>query len=424
MLRFVRSSPDAIVLAPSSSTLPRLAARLAVIVAALGYFVDIYDLLLFGIVRVPSLQDLGVAADDVRRVGVLLLNSQMLGLLVGGLVWGVLGDLRGRKSVLFGSILIYSAANLANALVTDVPTYAALRFVAGIGLAGELGAGVTLVSELLERERRGLGTMVIAGFGTLGAVAASLVGDLLPWRWAYVVGGCLGLALLALRVGVFESGMFASARGAGVRRGVFWALFTSAERARRYVACVLVGLPIWFTVGLLVLLAPEFAAALGVEGAVTAGRAILFCYLGLSAGDFTSGAVSQGLRSRKRAMLFFILALQAVVLVYLLGRGMSADVFYGLCFGLGFFAGYWAVFMANASEQFGTNLRATVTTTVPNFVRGAVVPITLGFEALVGPLGEAGAALLVGGVCTALALSALALLPERFDADLDFVEEI
>lgn len=394
------------------------------IVAALGYFVDIYDLLLFGIVRVPSLESLGVAGEDVRRMGVLLLNSQMLGLLAGGLLWGILGDLRGRKSVLFGSILLYSLANLANAAVTSIPMYAALRFVAGVGLAGELGAGVTLVSELLHRERRGLGTMVIAGFGTLGAVVASLVGDLLPWRGAYVVGGCLGLALLALRVGVFESGMFEAARGAEVRRGAFHALFTSAGRARRYLACIAVGLPIWYAVGLLILLAPEFARVLGVGEGVTAGRAILFCYLGLSVGDFTSGAVSQGLRSRRKAMLGFILGLQAVVLVYLLGRGFSPTAFYGLCFGIGFFAGYWAVFMANASEQFGTNLRATVTTTVPNFVRGAVVPITLLFEALVGGLGEAGGALVVGLACTVLALGALALLPERFDADLDFVEQV
>jgi putative MFS transporter len=408
-----------------SPALPERAARLAVVVAALGYFVDIYDLLLFGIVRVPSLQDLGLEGDEVRRIGALLLNAQMLGLLAGGLLWGVLGDLRGRKSVLFGSILLYSLANLANAAVTNVEAYAAMRFIAGVGLAGELGAGVTLVSELMHRERRGLGTMVIAGFGTLGAVVASLVGDLLPWRWAYVVGGCLGLALLALRVGVLESGMFEQTRAAGgVRRGVFLALFTSADRARRYLACILVGLPIWYAVGLLILFAPEFARAVGVGEGVTAGRAILFCYLGLSVGDFASGAFSQWLRSRRKAMLVYVLALQGVVLAYLLGRGYSPAAFYGLCLAVGFFAGYWAVFMANASEQFGTNLRATVTTTVPNVVRGAVVPITLAAEALRGPLGLTGAALAVGGVCTALALLALALLPERFSADLDYVEPL
>jgi MFS family permease len=395
-----------------------------VVVAALGYFVDIYDLLLFGIVRVPSLESLGVTGDAVRRVGALLLNAQMIGLLAGGLLWGILGDLRGRKSVLFGSILLYSLANLANAAVASIPMYAVLRFVAGVGLAGELGAGVTLVSELLPRERRGLGTMAIAGFGVLGAVAASLVGDLLPWRWAYVVGGCLGLALLALRVGVFESGMFEASRAAEVRRGAFHALFTSADRARRYLACVLVGLPIWYAVGLLVLFAPEFARAVGVGEGVTAGRAILFCYLGLSVGDFSSGAFSQAIRSRRKAMLLFILALQGVVLGYLLGRGHSPTAFYALCFGIGCFAGYWAVFMANASEQFGTNLRATVTTTVPNLVRGAVVPITLAFEALTGGLGVPGAALVVGLVCTALALGALAVLPERFDADLNYVEQL
>jgi len=403
---------------------PARTARLAVVVAALGYFVDIYDLLLFGIVRVPSLEALGVAEAAMRRTGVLLLDAQMVGLLLGGVLWGVLGDRRGRKSVLFGSIVLYSTATLANAFVQTVPQYAALRFIAGIGLAGELGAGVTLVSELMPRERRGLGTMVIAGFGTLGAVVASLVGDLLPWRAAYVVGGVLGLALLALRVGVFESGLFESARDAGARRGHVWALFTSADRARRYVACVLSGLPIWFAVGVLVLLAPEFARALGVAGDVSAGRAILFCYLGLSVGDFASGALSQLLKSRRRAMAGFVVALQLVVAALLASRGLSASGFYAFAFALGVCAGYWAVFVANASEQFGTNLRATVTTTVPNLVRGAVVPITLAFEALVGPWGEVRAALVIGAVCTALALAAIASLPERFHADLDYVEPV
>ncbi|HLA64206.1 MAG TPA: MFS transporter [Rhodothermales bacterium] len=410
--------------APAAPTLAARAARAAVVVAALGYFVDIYDLVLFAVLRVPSLQSLGVTGDAVLTQGVFLFNAQMTGMLVGGLVWGVLGDLRGRKSVLFGSIILYSLANLANAAVTSIPQYAVLRFIAGVGLAGELGAGVTLVSELMRRETRGLGTMVIAGFGTLGAVAAGLVGNQLPWRWAYVVGGCLGLALLLLRVGVFESGMFEATKAGGARRGAFLSLFATADRARRYLACIMVGLPIWYAVGVLVVLSPELAAGLGVRGEVTVARAIILCYLGLSIGDFMSGAVSQWMRSRRRAMLLFILALQATVVVYLLARGVSATAFYGLCLAVGFFAGYWAVFMTNASEQFGTNLRATVTTTVPNFVRGAVVPITLAFSALRAPLGTPGAALAVGAACTALALLALLLLPERFDADLDYVEPL
>ena len=399
--------------------------RAAIVVAALGYFVDIYDLVLFGVVRVASLEGLGLSGESLLDRGVFLINAQMAGMLVGGVVWGVLGDRRGRKSVLFGSIVLYSLANLANAAVTSVPMYAVLRFVAGVGLAGELGAGVTLVSELMRRETRGLGTVAIAGVGTLGAVVAGLVGDLLPWRMAYVVGGLLGLALLALRVGVAESGMFQTTRSqAGVRHGAFLALFASRDRALRYAACVLVGLPIWYAVGVLVLLAPELALALDVQGAVTAGWAILVCYLGLSVGDVASGLVSQAWRSRRRAMLGFILALQGVVLAYLLSRGLSARAFYGLCFAVGFFAGYWAVFMTNAAEQFGTNLRATVTTTVPNVVRGAVVPITLAFTAWKGALGLPGSALAVGAVCTVLALAALAVLPERFDADLDYVEPL
>ena len=408
------------------------AAKLIVVVAALGYFVDIYDLLLFGIVRVPSLLDLGGfasreapgAAEFLLREGTFLLNAQMLGLLVGGVLWGVLGDRRGRKSVLFGSIVLYSLANLANAFVTSVPQYAILRFIAGVGLAGELGAGITLVSETMHRSKRGLGTMTVAGFGVLGAVVAALVGDLLPWRWAYAVGGVLGLMLLLLRVGVIESGMFAAAKASDVRLGAFGALFSSGDRLRRYLACIAVGLPIWVAIGLFVTFAPELAQETGVTGPVSAGTAILFCYLGLSLGDFSSGAISQRLRSRKRVILGFALTLFALMVVYAFARGLSPAALYALCLAMGFFAGYWALFVTNASEQFGTNLRATATTTVPNFVRGAVVPMTLGMNALREPLGLPFAALTVGAVCTALVLVALAVLPERFDADLDYTEEL
>ena len=405
------------------------ATRNVVIVAALGYFVDVYDLLLFGIVRKPSLEALGFTGDALLREGAFLINVQMAGILLGGILWGVLGDLRGRRGVLFGSILLYSLANVANGFVTDIPTYAVLRFVAGIGLAGELGAGVTLVSEMMHREHRGLGTMAIAAFGMLGAVAAGLVGDMFDWRTAYFVGGGLGLMLLFLRMGVMESGMFETAKGAGARRGAFFSLFTSGARAKRYLACIGVGLPVWYTIGLLVFFAPEIARELGVRGEVTGGRAVLFCYVGLAPGDILSGWLSQRLRSRKRAMLAFIVLLFAVAVVYLTSRGLSAAAIYGLCVALGFFAGYWAVFMANASEQFGTNLRATVTTTVPNFVRGAVVPITTVFLALTAAGGAFAltrptAALAIGAVCTAIALVSLYALPERFDADLDYVEHV
>ena len=394
---------------------------LAVTVAALGYFVDIYDLILFGVVRKQSLTELGVAAADLQRVGERLLNFQMAGLLLGGVLWGVLGDRRGRLSVLFGSILTYSLANLANAYVHDLDTYAWLRFVAGVGLAGELGAGITLVSELMARQHRGWGTTVVATVGICGGVVAGLVGDRY-WRDAYLIGGGLGLGLLVLRLGVRESSMFTAARATGARRGAFFELFTDRGRLRRYLAIVCVGLPIWYAVGLLVFFASELGGAMGVTPAPVNGRAILWCYAGLAVGDLASGVLSQQLRSRKRALAVFLALTVVAVATYFVAGGRSRATFYGCCSFIGLATGYWAVFVTSASEQFGTNLRATVTTTVPNVVRGAVVPMTLGYQALRGPLGVVGGAIAVGGVVLVLAVLALASLDETYGKDLDYLE--
>lgn len=394
-----------------------------ILVAALGYFVDIYDLILFSIVRVPSLTDLGLSGDALLESGVLLLNMQMAGMLAGGVAWGVMGDRRGRLSVLFGSIVLYSLANIANAFAQDVPSYAVLRFVAGVGLAGELGAGITLVSEIMPRDIRGYGTTIVASVGVMGAVAAVLVGDAFSWRTAYVVGGVMGLALLVLRIGVFESGLFEGVRRIGVSRGNFFALFTRPARARRYLSVVLVGLPIWYVVGVLITFAPELGGAVGVSPAPRAARAVLFAYLGLTLGDLASGLISQWMRSRKRALGLFLGLTTASILLYFAPVAKSLPVFYAICFGLGVSIGYWAVFVTVASEQFGTNLRATATTTAPNFVRGAVVPVTLLFQALRAPLGLPGSALAVGLLTLAVAAAALAGLEETFGRDLDFVEE-
>jgi putative MFS transporter len=393
-----------------------------ILVAALGYFVDIYDLILFSIVRVPSLTALGLSGDALLESGVLLLNMQMAGMLVGGIAWGVMGDRRGRLSVLFGSIVLYSVANLANAFVQDVSTYAALRFIAGVGLAGELGAGITLVSEILPKEVRGYGTTIVASVGVMGAVVAVLVGDAFDWRIAYGVGGVMGLALLVLRIGVFESGLFEGVKQTTVARGNFFALFANPKRTRRYVSAVLVGLPIWYVIGILITFAPELGGAVGVSPAPRAARAVLFAYLGLTAGDLASGLISQWMRSRKRALGLFLGMTLTCILIYFAPFAKSLTLFYAICFALGLSIGYWAMFVTVASELFGTNLRATATTTAPNFVRGAVVPVTLLFQSLKEPLGLSLAGLTVGLLTVAIALVALWGLDETFGRDLDFVE--
>lgn len=398
------------------------ATYLAVVVAALGYFVDIYDLILFSIVRVASLRSLGVADADLLRTGVFLLNMQMAGMLTGGIVWGVLGDRRGRLSVLFGSIFLYSAANIANGMVDSVATYAALRFIAGVGLAGELGAGVTLVSEILPKDVRGYGTTIVATVGILGAVVASMVGDAFDWRVAYYVGGAMGLALLVLRVGVAESGMFEQVRDRGVSRGDFLMLFRSTDRSLRYLSVIAIAVPIWYVVGILVTFAPELGRDMGMADVPSAGRAVMFCYVGLAFGDLCSGVLSQLVRSRKKIIGGFVLLTAALIVVYFLVAHRSVPTFYATCVALGFGAGYWAVFVTMAAEQFGTNIRATVATTAPNFVRGAVVPLTSAFQAGSGIFGLQGSAIAVAVVTVSIALLALRGLQETYGKDLSYVE--
>jgi putative MFS transporter len=405
------------------SPLWRNLATPAVIIASLGYFVDIFDLLLFSIVRKPSLASLGL--DEAAQVtqGLFLHNLQMTGMLIGGILWGVLADKRGRLSVLFGSILLYSVGNLANAFVHSVEAYALCRLIAGIGLAGELGAGITLVAETLSKEHRGYGTMIVATVGVSGAVVAGLIGEFFDWRTTYIIGGVLGLALLLLRINTAESMLFQNAEQTDEARGNFFSLFTQWGRFRRLALCVLSAVPIWFVIGTLVQLAPELAHELGVTDPITAGRAILFCYSGLVFGDFASGALSQWVKSRVKVIVAFIAGMALTTLYYFNHlEGAGHVEFYTVCVFLGFFAGYWAVFVTVAAEQFGTNLRGTVATSAPNFVRASVVPMSFAFTALKPEYGIPGAAQWVGAAVMAIALFAALRLQETFGKDLGYFE--
>jgi MFS family permease len=347
---------------------------------------------------------------------------QMAGLLIGGIFWGILGDKKGRLSVLFGSILIYSLANLANGLVTTIEQYAVLRFIAGIGLAGELGAGITLVAEVLPKEIRGYGTTLVATMGVMGAILAYFVADLFEWRVSYFIGGGLGLLLLLMRVRVFESGIFKQVKEQGVERGNFLMIFRNRKRLAKYFQCILVGLPIWFVVGILITFSPEFGAALGLSEPVQAGKAVMLAFAGQVVGDISSGFLSQYIRSRKKVILLFILMSTFFVLTYLLFPTKDVNVFYAICICLGFANGYWTLFVTIGAELFGTNLRATVATTVPNFVRGAVIPLTFLFLQAKSMVGVVQGALMVGLFTIAVALIALYFLEETFTKDLDYVE--
>lgn len=398
-------------------------AALAVVAAALGYFVDVYDLWLFAVLRVASLKGLGFTdADEIKRVGEMLLNYQMGGFMVGAIAFGILSDRKGRLTVLFGSILLYSAANLANGFVHDVAWYAACRFVAGMGLAGELGAGIALVSELVGRTGRGWATTLVAGTGVAGAVAAAQFGSLFEWRVSYWIGGAMGLGLLVLRLGVFESGMFEKVlRASDVRRGDLLGLFATRERTTRYLATILSGAPVWFYAGLFMTFSPELQRGLGIEDAYPAPKVILIGAIGLTLGDLMFGALSQVWRSRKKAFYAaFLLMMASVAAIFAFAR--TKETFYWLMFVAGLGAGYWAVFVTTAGETFGTNLRGTVAITAPSFVRGMVIPLLLVRGWLEGPMGFLGATAVLGVCIFGVAIWAVWRLPETYGTDLDFVE--
>jgi MFS family permease len=403
----------------------KLLFSIPVIVAALGYFVDIYDLLLFSIVRIPSLKALGVPADELFSKGEFLLQVQMGGLLLGGLIWGIMGDKRGRLSVLFGSILLYSLANIGNGFATTVTQYAILRFIAGVGLAGELGAGITLVSEILPTRLRGYGTAMVATVGLFGAVLARFVAKEYDWQVAYFIGGGLGLLLLIARISVFESGMFLKVKETDIQRGNLLQLVNNMDRFKKFMGCIFIGLPIWFVIGILITFSPEFAKEMGLGDAINAGDAVMWSYIGLAVGDLGSGFTSQILKSRKKIVLLFILLTFTFVCIYLFFPIETAGAFYVKCFLLGFGIGYWALFVTIAAEQFGTNLRSTVATTVPNFIRGTVIPITLLFQYLRDDLemGLIYGALTVIIITSIIALIALSAVDETYSRELNFVEK-
>ncbi len=396
--------------------------QLAVIVSALGFFVDVYDLLLFGIIRKPSLADLGLSPAQVLTQGEWIISIQMMGLLLGGILWGVIGDKKGRLNVLFGSILIYSIANILNGMVTNTTQYMAMRFIAGIGLAGELGAGITLISELLPKEKRGIAAAMIASFGILGAVTAFFMKELFFWRTCYYIGGGLGLVLLVLRMRVHESKLYSQLKTQSVQRGNFMMFFTNKERFFRYLKCILIGLPAWYIIGVLVTFSDQFGEAFGIDG-IDPGKAIMFLYLAIAFGDLSVGLLSQRLKSRKKALFIFYGITILFTALFFLQQGGSTSSFYLICVGLGYGSGFTVVYITMSAEQFGTNLRASAAISIPNMVRGALPLIILLFKFMRSLFDSyVTGAWVTGTILMAIAVIAALKTEETFGKDLNFVE--
>jgi putative MFS transporter len=396
---------------------------LAVLVAALGYFVDIYDLLLFSIIRIPSLKSFGLNDDQIAKDGLFIINIQMLGLLIGGILWGVLGDKKGRLKVLFASIILYSLGNIANGFVQNVNQYALIRFITGIGLAGELGAGITLVSELLPKEKRGIATSFVAGIGLTGAVVAFFIKENFPWRTCYFIGGGLGFILLLLRVSVLESGMFKSIEKKDISKGNFFMLFSNKTRIRKYLTAIFIGLPTWYVIGILITFSKEFGTRMNIQGAIDPGKAVMYAYVAISIGDILVGFVSKWLQSRKKALyIFYVITAIAIIWFFNL-NGARVSQLYFVSALLGFGTGFWAIFVTMAAEQFGTNIRATVATTVPNMVRGSLNLVSLLFAWLQVQTGNyLRAGWITGVVVLSIGIISVLFTDETYNKDLDYIE--
>ena len=397
--------------------------NIAVVVAALGYFVDIYDLLLFQIVRLPSLKSLGLSEDAADKSGQFIISVQMIGLLIGGIIWGMMGDKKGRLSVLFGSIVLYSIANIFNGFVHTVNEYALVRFFAGVGLAGELGAGITLVSELVHKNKRGLSTSMVAGIGLTGAIVAYFISKQYDWRVCYFIGGGLGMCLLILRISVFESGMFKQVREMNVVRGNILMFFTNANRFKKYLYSILIGLPTWYVIGILIAFSNKFGREFGLTENINPGKATMFAYVAISIADVLIGFVSQWLKSRKKALYIFYAITAVMLVLYFTQHNTNSSKMYWIIAGLGFGTGFWAIFVTMAAEQFGTNLRATAATTVPNMVRGSLPLTILLFNFLQHYFSYTTSGCITGVVIMSLSVIAAVLSEETFGKDMNFIEE-
>ena len=398
---------------------------LPVIVAALGFFVDIFDLLLFGIVRKSSFHSLGLSDAEILSKGELTISIQLIGMVIGGIIWGIIGDKCGRLKVLFGSILLYSIANIANGFVQDINWYIAIRFIAGVGLAGELGAGITLTAEILPKEKRGLAGTIIATCGVFGGITAALLSKVITdWRTLYFIGGGIGLVLLALRVSVAESTMFSTLEKSTIQRGNYLQFFNNKQRFYKYIKGMLIGMPVWYCIGILIFFADEFARRMGISG-ITPGNAILFQYIGLAFGDVTAGLISHQLKSRKKALYIFYFIFSFFIVLFFMQQNSSPAWFYFICSGLGFGSGISVLYIIASAEQFGTNLRASAATSITNFVRGFTPLLFLIFAQLRSyqGIGYLKAACIIGIAVMLISFTALYFTKETFGKDLDFIEE-
>jgi MFS family permease len=395
---------------------------LMISVAALGYFVDLYDMLIFSSERVEALGSIGVAKQKMGEVGLMLQNYQMLGLVIGGFLFGILADKFGRLRVLFASILLYSVANIGNAFVTNVPAFAVARLIAGIGLAGELGVALSWISESLKPQQRTIATTIVSAFGLLGGVVAAIMATHFHWQTSYMIGGIMGLVLLAFRVSLNESKLFEQTRQSSAKKGNLFQLLSNKKQLKKFVLCVLSGAPAFVLLSIYVTLAPEFGAAFGITEQISVAHGIMVFLIVFAMSDVACGLLSKIMRKRKTPLLIFACLQILSIGYYLLVPPQTVEAFYFRCMLLGFSAGYWGILITNSLEQFGTNIRATVATSTPSLIRGMTIPASIFFTVVSKQTSLVTAGAIVGFSLVAISIVSILLLDDKFENDLNFME--
>lgn len=405
---------------------------LLILVASLGYFVDAYDLIIASVVRSSAIVELGLAqvgTPEHTKYAQLFEYVQSAGILLGGIIFGVYSDKKGRKKALYYSIAIYSIANILNGLLSaSVPfvgtVYCILRFICGFALAAELSIGIVMISETMKAKHRGYGTMIVVSFGILGAVLAAVLFEFIGihWQTLYLIGGIAGVLLLIFRFSVKETNPFLDLENQESERGSWVMIFKNRRLLKILFNAILLGFPIYFFISIPIKFATDYGKELGltIKGTIP----IIVFYIAMSVSDIIANYLCQLFENRKKVLYFYLgLCTISVFLLHFYPPTTPEQYFYLFSPLMGFASGYWALLITFTNEQIGTNIRSTYTTAVPNVVRSLFIPIQLLLTVLQPTFGTSTSVFYIGVLAVILALLGLYSLKETWGKNLKFIDE-
>jgi MFS transporter, putative metabolite:H+ symporter len=381
-----------------------------------GYFIDIFDLVLFSTLRISSFEELKIT--DPTYWTVVFFNLQMTGILVGGIFWGKMADIKGRSWSFMGTILVFSIANIINGLTSSLTVYGICRFIAGFGLAGEMGSGIALICEKVPDEKRSLYLGFVSSLGCIGAVLSGWLGDIVYWRYLFIGSGFAGILLTLLRKNLLEPDLFRKTATLNIPRGQWKTLFQSPPDLIRFILLIFLGIPMWYIIGILWSFSTEMTSTIGLN-IFTSGQAILWGYVGVWMGDMLMPFVSQFLKSR-------IFTIQICLIMMLLGviylfqfQPHSLLSFQLTHIFLGFTIGYWAVYATLCGESFGTNIRALTSTSLPSLIRFSSIPMMIIYQ-YGRDENELNIALGMGLTVLCISMITTYFIKDTFQKDIDF----